>query len=69
MITYDLVKEHMGFIRLQLIAYLIIVIFAFINFLPRLGVTGSWILPVVSMGPFFLIGWIVFFVRYLVKNR
>ena len=61
--------EYKGYFRLHMIMYLILFTFAAINYLPKLGITGSWILPVVSMGPLILLGWYVDFVRYLVKNR
>ena len=61
--------KYKGYYRSVLTMYGILFIFAFINYLPRLGVTGDWIPIVVSMGPIILIGWYGTFVRYLVENR
>jgi len=69
MSRYVLDGEYKGYFKLMLIMYVIMFVFAFINYLPQLGVTGSWIPITVSMGPLILIGWYAFFVKYLVVNR
>ena len=61
--------EYKGYARLMLLMYAIQFIFAFINYLPKLGVSGHWIPITVSMGPLVLGVWYLGFVTYLVKNR
>ena len=61
--------EYKGYARLMLLMYAIQFIFAFINYLPKLGVSGPWIQASLNMAPLFLGAWYVFFVAYLVKNR
>jgi len=61
--------EYKGFAKLLLIMYAILITFGFINYLPKLGVSGPWIPITVSIGPLILGVWYIGFVIYLVKNR
>ena len=61
--------EYKGFARLLLIMYAIQFIFAFINYLPQIGVSSTSIPIILNMGPLILGIWYIGFVIYLVKNR